>query len=62
MAPGAETDPTHRDFVLFHKFQNQMKCHAKGYDSGFLSSHQGGAGNTIWKGEGMNTLWADFDP
>ena len=62
MAPGAETDPTHRDFVLFHKFQNQMKCHAKGYDSGFLSSHQGGAGNTIWKGEGINTLWADFDP
>ena len=62
MAPGAETDPTHRDFVLYHKFQNQMKCHAKGYDSGFLSSHQGGAGNTIWKGEGINTLWADFDP
>lgn len=62
MALRAQTDPTHRDFVLYHKLQNQMKCYAEGYDSEFLSSYLGGAGNTTWKGEGINALWADFDP
>ena len=39
-----------------------MKCYAEGYNSEFLSSYLGGAGNTTWKGEGINALWADFDP